>query len=62
MYTAKVFMRDVDILSERHFLVECFGAIDVGNRDDYHFEFHVHDCCSFSLFSVVNFIIGAQGA
>ena len=33
------------------FLIECFRAIDVGNRDDYYFEFHVHVFCSFLTLS-----------
>ena len=33
----------VAVESPPQFFVECFGSIGVGHRDDYHFEFHVHE-------------------
>jgi hypothetical protein len=42
--------RVIDIQSKAEFLVERFRSIDIGNGDDYHFKFHVHDACSFSWF------------
>ena len=33
----------IGIQSKPQFLVECFGAIDVGNREKNDFQFHVHN-------------------
>src|SRR6185295_12251113 len=61
LHAAEAARRDVDVEPPAEFFVERFGAVDVGNGDEYHFEFHVHDYCSSSLFQVLKFITRAQG-